>query len=107
MSEAYFWSLILGAGLVTWLPRIIPFALSKKIDFPEKLMRFLAYLPLCILTALLVQSVLEYHSGAFPTVKWLELLACLPALLIGLKTKNLIKIVLTGMITIALLRLFF
>lgn len=106
MKAEYFFTLVIGSGLVTWLPRITPFIFSRKVEFPKKLTLFLSYLPLCILTALLIQSLLNYREGQFPTLKIPELLACLPAVLVGIRTKDLMKIVVTGIIGIAVLRLF-
>lgn len=103
---SYFLMMLGGACLVTWLPRVVPFLLSKKVNFPKWLSDFLSYLPLCILTALLFQSVLTYHSGKLPTVKLVEFLACLPAFLVAIRTKDLMKTVVTGIIAVALLRLF-
>ncbi|MDH6364945.1 branched-subunit amino acid transport protein [Enterococcus sp. PF1-24] len=99
--------LLLGGCLITWLPRVVPFLLSKKVDFPKWLNDFLAYLPLCILTALLFQSILVYRQGQFPAVKVLELIACLPTFAVAIKTKDLMKTVLVAVVTIALLRFIF
>jgi len=57
-----------------------------------------------ILTALLIQSLLNYQAGNFPTLRFPEVLACIPALIVGIRTKDLMKIVLTGVLGIALLR---
>ena len=48
--------IILGSGIVTWLPRIIPFLLVRKLQLPDVVIRFLSYVPICILTALFVQN---------------------------------------------------
>lgn len=98
--------MILGCGLVTWLPRILPFVFAKKLVFPEKVNRFLDFLPLCILTALLAQSLLQFRQGKLPLIKFPELLACLPALVVGYYTKDLMKIVVVGILSMAILRLF-
>uniref|UniRef100_UPI00403F8F98 AzlD domain-containing protein n=1 Tax=Candidatus Enterococcus willemsii TaxID=1857215 RepID=UPI00403F8F98 len=97
--------MIAGCFLVTWLPRILPFVFAKRLEFPEKLHLFLSYLPLCILAALLVQSVLSIQSGKAPILKLQETLACIPTLMVGIYTKNLMKIVITGIISIAVIRL--
>ncbi|EGC68422.1 Branched-chain amino acid transport protein (AzlD) [Enterococcus casseliflavus ATCC 12755] len=98
--------LMLVCGLVTWLPRIVPFLFSKKLVFPETFTVFLSYLPLCILAALLVQNLLIFREGQFPILKVKETIACILALLVGYYTKDLMKIVITGVIAMALLRFF-
>ncbi|AYW48313.1 branched-chain amino acid ABC transporter [Tetragenococcus osmophilus] len=98
--------LILGCFVVTWIPRILPFAFAKKMNFPAKFRLFLDYLPLCILSALLVQNLLSVSTGRLPMLNISETLACIPALIVGIYTKDLMKIVVTGIIAIALIRLF-
>jgi len=61
---------------------------------------------LCILAALLVQNLLIFREGQFPLLKVKEAVACIPALLVGYYTKDLMKIVITGVIAMALLRFF-
>lgn len=103
---SYYIAMLAGCFIVTWIPRIVPFLLSKKVSFPKWLSDFLSYLPLCILTALLFQSILEYRSGKLPLVNTLEFLACLPAFLVAARTKDLMKTVIVGIVSIALLRFF-
>ena len=61
--------LMIACGVVTWIPRVLPFLFSKKLVFPEKFTIFLSYLPLCILGALLVQNLLVFREGQFPLLK--------------------------------------
>lgn len=98
------WMIFL-CGIVTWIPRVLPFVFSRKLIFPKKIQTFLSFLPLSILTALFVQSLLEIRQGRFPGIKLTEILACIPALMVGYYTKDLMKIVVTGVVSIALLRL--
>lgn len=58
-----------------------------------------------ILTALLLQSILTVQNERFPLLKLPEFFACIPALLVGIRTKDLMKIVLTGILAVAFLRL--
>lgn len=106
MSNNYVLLTILGCSLVTWIPRIFPFLISRRVDFPDVVLRFLSYIPICILTALLFQGILEIQATGFPKVKMLEALSCVPTLLVAIRTKDLMKTVLVGVVTIALLRIF-
>ncbi|EOL43090.1 AzlD domain-containing protein [Enterococcus phoeniculicola] len=107
MTTNYLFLVIAGSAVVTWIPRIVPFILSKKVDFPKWLMDFLSYIPICILTALLFQSILEVRTGKLPAIDLLSLVACLPTFLVAIRTKDLMRTVIVGMATMALLRLFF
>lgn len=96
---------ILGCALVTLIPRILPFLLVRKMKLPEFLLRYLSYVPLAILTALFVQSLLQKEAGQFPSIKLLPFLASLPTILTAILTKSLIAIVIIGVLSMALLRL--
>ncbi len=91
--------------MVTWVPRVLPFVLTKALTLPPIFQKFLSYLPMTILTALLFQSLLNFQTGHFPTLRFPEIFACIPALIVGIRTNDLMKIVLTGVLGIALLRL--
>lgn len=99
--------MIVSCGVVTWIPRILPFVFSKQLVFPKRIKRYLDYLPLAILSALLFQNLLMVNPGHLPQVKGNEILACIPALMVGYYTRDLMKIVLAGVITVAFLRLVF
>ncbi|WP_314209078.1 AzlD domain-containing protein [Vagococcus salmoninarum] len=98
--------IIMLCGLVTWLPRILPFILSKKTEFPKKVNQFLAYLPMCILTALFLQGLFIPRGNSLPSINWETLFASVPTLLIGVLTKNLMWTVIVGIISMAALRFF-
>ena len=105
MSNSYYLLTLLGCAVVTWVPRVLPFVLTKAITLQPTFEKFLSYLPMTILTALLMQSLLNFQSGQFPTLRFPEVFACIPALIVGIRTNDLMKIVLTGVLGIALLRL--
>ena len=105
MNNYYYLLRLLGCAVVTWIPRVLPFVLTKAITLPPILEKFLSYLPMTILTALLMQSLLNFQTGHFPTLRFPEVFACIPALIVGIRTNDLMKIVLTGVLGIALLRL--
>ncbi|MEI5992483.1 AzlD domain-containing protein [Candidatus Enterococcus mansonii] len=106
MSSNYVLLTILGCSIATWIPRIFPFVISRRVDFPEWFLRFLSYIPICILTALLFQSILEIQTIGFPKLKTIEALSCVPTLFVAIRTKDLMKTVLAGVLTVALLRIF-
>ncbi|WP_288226774.1 AzlD domain-containing protein [uncultured Enterococcus sp.] len=105
MNNNYYLLTLLGCALVTWVPRVLPFVLTKALTLPPTFQNFLSYLPMTILTALLFQSLLNFQTGHFPTLRFPEIFACIPALIVGIRTNDLMKIVLTGVLGIALLRL--
>lgn len=98
--------LILGCAVVTWVPRIVPFALVKNITMPDVVLRWLAYIPVCILSALVIESFID-AEGNYVTLDWLSVAAFIPTLVMAVWTKSLSKTVVVGVLTMAVLRYFF
>ncbi|WP_314059539.1 AzlD domain-containing protein [uncultured Vagococcus sp.] len=97
---------IVLCGVVTWVPRIAPFILSKKMTFSKGLNEFLSYLPMCILTALFVQGLLVQQSHGLPTFNSENILASLPTIAVGVISRDLMWTVIVGIISMAALRFF-
>lgn len=97
---------MLGCAVVTWLPRILPFVFVKNVKMPDVVLRWLAYIPVCILSALIIDGIFV-KEARLVTIDWLHLSAFIPTLLIALVTKSLSKTVVAGVLTMAALRFFF
>ncbi|MCH2714747.1 AzlD domain-containing protein, partial [Listeria monocytogenes] len=82
------------------------FIFVRKLQLPDVVIRYLSYVPLCILTALLVQSLLITSENSFPGINIENLLSSLPTIITAILTKNLMWIVGVGIISMALIRLF-
>lgn len=98
--------IILGSGVVTWLPRVIPFLLVRKLQLPAVVIRFLSYVPICILTALFVQNLFIVKQGEFPVFNLEYCLAAVPTIFVVVLTRNLMWVVIAGMSCMALIRYF-
>ena len=105
MISKYILLAILLSALVTWIPRVLPFILVKYKGLPPMAERFLKYLPVSIIFALILSSVTNAKTGQLPSFKWLDLMAVFPTTYIAFKYKNLILTVICGVILAALLRL--
>ena len=105
MISKYILLAILLSALVTWIPRVLPFILVKYKGLPPMAERFLKYLPISIIFALILSSITNAKTGQLPSFKWLDLLAIFPTTYIAFKYKNLILTVICGVILVALLRL--
>jgi branched-subunit amino acid transport protein len=105
MTTLSMFFIIAGCALVTWLPRVIPFILVKSMPIPSIVMRFLAYIPVCILSALVYASLFD-GSGTITSLNVLNTMAFIPTLFIALWTKSLSKTVIAGVVTMAILRSF-
>ncbi|HGD2808867.1 TPA: AzlD domain-containing protein [Streptococcus agalactiae] len=106
INSTVFLAILLGF-VVSWVPRVAPFIFVKYKRLPNSLVKFLKFLPLSILFALTFSSFFLVKLGQLPTLKWLDLLAGIPTLVVTIRYRNLFYTVLTGIVTMALLRLLF
>jgi branched-subunit amino acid transport protein len=96
---------LLGMGLVTYLPRLLPAWFLRGQELPPFLVAWLHYVPVAVLAALLV-PILLVQNGEF-ALRWnnLYLWAAIPAILVAWKTKNMFATVLVGMVVVVVARL--
>ncbi|MEG3298731.1 AzlD domain-containing protein [Streptococcus suis] len=99
--------IILASALVTWLPRVLPFVLTQNKSLPPRMVKFLSFLPITIIFALTLSSIMDEKVGSLPSFLPAESLAILPTFFVVLKTKNILLAVLVGVVTTALLRFIF
>ena len=107
MINNYIFVAILFSALVTWLSRISPFVLVKYRGLPKIVERFLQYLPVSIIFALILSSITNGKIGQFPTFKWLDLIAVFPTIYVAFRYRNLVVTVIFGVILVAGLRFMF
>jgi branched-subunit amino acid transport protein len=92
--------------LVTFVPRVVPILLLSGRKMPKIIERWLSLIAPAILSALLLPELLLDRSGGEPVLSLANvyLPAALPTFLVAWRTKSLFGAVVTGMITVALLR---
>lgn len=98
--------IILFMALVTYLPRMLPLILVSRRSLPEPLVQWLRFVPVTVLASLLGPSLLAREETLALSLQNYYLLAAVPAVLVAYRTKQMLPTVLTGMITVALLRYF-
>ena len=103
--NSWIFLVILMSAVVTWIPRILPFVLVKYRGLPDSVLRFLKYLPIAIIFALILSSLVEGKAGQLPQVRWLDLVATIPTMMVAFRYKNLMGTVLFGIVLVALFRL--
>ncbi|KXT75564.1 AzlD domain-containing protein [Streptococcus sp. DD12] len=104
LDSVVLWAILLG-GLVTWVPRILPFILTQYKGLPQLVLKFLHYLPISIIFALTLSSLLVEKTGHLPQLKWADFLAVFPSLFVALRSQNILWSVLTGVVCVAVFRL--
>ena len=98
---------IVFSSLVSWIPRVIPFILAKYKGLPPIVERFLKFLPVSIIFALILSSVVTGKVESFPQIKWLDFLVVFPTTFVAFRYRNLVGTVIVGVVLIAVLRLVF
>jgi len=97
--------LIFLMSLVTYLPRVLPVLALSRRRLPDPIERWLSYVPVAVLAALLAPSLfapegyLDFAVHTNPAF-WVSM----PVFVIALVTRNLFATVLFGMFMIALFR---
>lgn len=93
-SEILF--LILGMGIVTFLPRFLPMALLSRRAIPERIKMGLEYFPISILSAI-VFPILFFNGEGRMDIQPHYLLSAIPVFIFAWKAKNLWGSVILGM----------
>ncbi|MBD1382015.1 AzlD domain-containing protein [Metabacillus arenae] len=96
---------IICCALVTIIPRIIPFLVVRNIALPEPALKWLSYVPVCILTALVAENFIIQTNQSL-RIDWSVIVVLIPTLLIAIKTKSLSITVISGVVLMAVLRFF-
>ena len=97
MSQNEYILMLLGMGLVTYLPRWLPIFLLARRNLPEVVINWLDLIPVSLLSALLMPELLT--SGAPRAFNPLrpEFLVAVPTFILAFKTKSLVWTVICGM----------
>lgn len=95
---------IFAAGILTYLPRLLPLLVLKKISLPSWFEKWMSYLPTTIFASLIATDIF-FWEGKFQLNMWdnLKLIPSLLTVIIAYQTKNMILSILMGMVSISLL----
>jgi len=95
--------IILGAALVTYLPRMLPLVVLSRTRLPDVFLRWLGYIPAAVLAALLAPS-LVFVDGKFAIAQNLYLLAAVPTGIVAVKTRSMALTIIVGMVAMVILQ---
>jgi len=99
--------IIFGAAAVTFIPRVLPLMLLSRIALPEWGIRWLHYVPISVMAALVGQELFLKNGKWAPWSTNIELIAALPTFIVAMKTRSLLGTVVTGMLAVMVLRFWF
>ncbi len=97
---------IILMSLVTLAPRTMPLGFLGGRNLPRPLLIWLRYVPVAALSAILALQVLRPGDSDAQQTTNLYLWACMPTFVMAIWQKNLFVTVVTGVLTVALLRFF-
>ena len=89
--------LIVGMGLVTFLPRFLPMAFLTRWVISERLKMGLGYIPIAILSAIVFPT-LFFNEGGKVEIQPHSLLSALPVFIFAWKVKSLWASIILGML---------
>jgi branched-subunit amino acid transport protein len=89
--------LLLGMGLVTYLPRMLPLVVLANRKLPQGVIDWLNFIPVAILSALVAPGLFADSASRSFVFGRLDLLVTVPTLLFAIKTKSLGGTVVVGM----------
>ena len=98
------WGLILGMALLTFLPRYLPFAFAGRIKLPPLLVSALDFVPIAVLTAIIVQATLIRDGVLNIGLDNHHMLAAIAATVTALISRNLFLTIGVGLIFYGLVR---
>ena len=107
MVSKYLLLAVIFSGLVTWIPRMIPFILVKYKGLPAIVERFLKFLPVFYYLCLDSFKRSDRQGWESSSIKWLDFLAVFPTAWVAFRYRNLVGTVLFGVVLTAVLRLVF
>ena len=91
-------SLIIYAGMITFLTRFVMIALLKKDTLSKKSKLILSYVPSAIFPAIIFPAIFLDKNGFFILESNPKIVAALIAIIIGYFTKNIIITIISGLI---------
>jgi branched-subunit amino acid transport protein len=100
--RAEFWIMVLGAALVTVIPRVLPLVVLSRMRIPEWGLRWLGHIPVAAMSALLAQALFVQDGTFSPSFQGIA--AALPAFAVAYWTRSLLLTVVTGIAATMLLR---
>lgn len=98
--------MIVGMGVVTFIPRLLPLLLLSSKTLPKIAIKWLGYIPVAVLSAMLFPALLINDKQVYFSSDNLFLIVSIPTFLVAVKTKSLFATVIAGMLMVAVSRLF-
>lgn len=96
MTDRYIWAVIIGMGLANYALRLLPIAVLSRLELPRPILRWLSFIPVSVLAALVVVEVLRPSSAWLPLAANPYLFAAVPTAYVFHKTRSFLGATLAG-----------
>lgn len=106
MVSTEYLAVIIGMGLVTFIPRWLPLIYLTKRSMPSWLVEWLDFIPAAILSAILLPALITDSATKSIDLGRPEFIVAIPTFLFAIATKSLGGTVIVGMVLFGLARKF-
>ena len=106
MNDTTFVLIVIGAMVVTYIPRMLPLVMLSKVHLPKKVQKFLDYIPIAILGAILLPSLVYRDTKLDISFDNVFLIAGILTIILAKFVKRVDVLVLFGILVTMLLRTF-
>lgn len=101
------WVLILSMAVLTFLPRYLPFALAGKVKIPPLVSQALVFVPIAVLTVIVVQTALIRDGELALNLQNHHMLASIVAFLVAVISRHMFLTIVVGLVSFAVLEWIF
>lgn len=98
MSSTYAWTVIVGMAVANYSLRFIPIAWLSRLKLPPLVERWLSFIPVSVMAALVVGEVLRPDGRWLPPLENPYLLAAIPTALVYYKWRSFLGTTVVGIL---------
>ncbi|MFA5536103.1 MAG: AzlD domain-containing protein [Bacillota bacterium] len=99
--------IIVGMAIVSYIPRALPLIALNKVEFPPTFVKWLNYIPVAVLAALLTPDLFVFQDQFNLHLAKAGLFAAVPTFVIAIFSRSMIWALLVGMGSYALFQFLF
>ncbi len=89
-------------AIVSYIPRALPLIAFNKMEFPPILVKWLSYIPVAVLAALLTPDLFVFQDQFNLSLAKVSLFAAIPTFIVAIFSKSMVWALLVGMGSYAL-----
>lgn len=104
MTSSFIWTVVIGMAVANYLTRFPPIAIVSRVRLPRPVMRWLSFIPISVMGALVALEVLR------PSGQWAHplsnpyLWAAIPTALVYVKTRSFLGATISGIVLFVAIR---